>query len=400
MALNVFNAMGIDQDTQKMLFSTIKKTPAMKKLKLQNVGSPKAVTALENIEIDIRLFRTDQTRQKAALTIQSAFRGFSQQKKYKKALEEYNPTKIQAFHDICSKEKDFVMSIATLVSQYIVPMRTSTDRHIKKVYSEMSNTFTSIEKLMEVHQTLLKTLYELPRNSWPELHGLGDVFSYVSPHWKIYGNYVHHVYFAMRSMEENRENNEHFRDFCEKKEETTADLTLLLTRPLNHISGYTSYLKNILDLTPEDLPEHHSLLQAISITTETSKFIGNSMDQAVNLAKISTLRSQVVSTPEVDSLFDDLQQNQTSFISETELEFTEQGSKKVKQGILTLFENSCFATGKSKSQKGRTIKRIYDLKSLTIERVSSTSFSLFEVDEEKSSYNCVIESMFLYHNFI
>ncbi|MCR9066798.1 MAG: RING-HC finger protein, partial [Cytophagales bacterium] len=43
--------------------------------------------------------------------------------------------------------------------------------------------FSSVEKILAVHQTLLKTLYELPRESWPHLNGLGNVFTYISPHW-------------------------------------------------------------------------------------------------------------------------------------------------------------------------------------------------------------------------
>ena len=382
--------MGIDEETQAILYKTMKKTSGMKKLKEQNVCSVSATVALENIEIDIRLLKSDQKKQKSALLIQSAFRSFKAQREYRTSLEQFQSTKINSFHELCEKEKDFVMSLATLVSQYIVPLRVSQDKHLKKVSSDMEDVFSSVEKILAVHQTLLKTLYELPRESWPHLNGLGNVFTYISPHWKIYGTYVHNFKFALHTMEDTLDNNEHFKEFLERKQQLSSDLTMLLSLPLNHIAGYSGHLKNILDTTPEDSPEHYSLLQAISITTETSNFIGNSLAHAENLATIHRLRMQTNSTAESEALFVELEENNSKFIMEANVDFVLSGSKKTHQGCLSVFDSICFVS--SSGHKGRTVKHIYHLETVTIEKTVANGFALFVVDEEKPSYDCIVES--------
>lgn len=393
MTMNLFNAMGLDEETQSTLFHTIKKSSGMKKIKKQNVCSQKALKSLENIQLDIQALKLDQIKQTAALLIQTKFRGYQQRKKYLSTLQNFQKRKIQSYHDLCSKEKDFVMSLATVVSQYIVPLRISSDKHLKKIYNDMHDVFSSTEKILEVHQTLLKTLYELPRSSWPHLNGLGDVFTEISPHWKIYGTYVHNFKFAIKSLEDHIDKNEHFRDFCEKKQQ---NLTVLLSLPLNHISGYDSHLKNILDATCEDTEEHYSLLQAISITSETSNFIKNSLAQAENLAMIHRLRNEIVSNVDSENLFHVLETEHSKFVMEIMVEFhssSSTSSKKQYQGTLFLFDNLYFIT--VHSHKGKMVKHLHFLKELHVEKTSSSSFVLFVIDEDRPSYDNVVESLLL-----
>ena len=272
---HLFDAMGIDQETQWTLQNTMKKSSGAKRLKKKPVCSDFMKASLEMMKVEVIKMYEDQERQKAATVIQSVFRSYRQQKKFKNLSTDFNSSKIDSFHHLCNKEKDFVMSLATLISQYIVPLRVSSDKHLKKINCDLSDLFSNIENILEVHQTILKTLYELPRDSWPSLNGLGNVFTYISPHWKIYGSYVHSFKYSLETIEDLTDNNEHFRDFLEKKSQgLSTDLTMLLSLPLNHISVYGTCLKQILEETPDDTPEHNSLLQAISITTETSNFIG------------------------------------------------------------------------------------------------------------------------------
>lgn len=386
MTLNLFAAMGIDEETQASLLSTIKKSSGMKKLKQNNLCSELAFTALENIQLDIQALKSDQIKQNAALKIQTLFRAYNQRKEYLKTVQSFKKNKIQSYHDLCSKEKDFVMSLATLVSQYIVPLRSSSDKHLKKIANELNDVFLKIEAILEVHRTLLKTLYELPRSSWPHLNGLGDVFTEISPHWKIYGAYVRNFKFVIKSLEFHIDNNEHFHDFCGGK----RNLTMLLSLPLDHISGYDSHLKNILDATCETLPEHYSLLQAISITTETSNFIKNSLAQAENLAMIHRIRSDVILNPDSENLFNILESEHSKFIMEASVEFSSSSSKKQYPGIFFLFDNVYFIIS---LHKGKLVKHLHYLKLLKLEKISANSFTLFEIDEDKPSYDSIVESL-------
>jgi len=390
---NIFNAMELDEETQKNLFSIIKKSSGMKKIKQQNVMSQAGKTAFENIEIDIKLTRIDQKSHTAALLIQSCYRSHLARKKFVSNIAEYQQAKIQSFHDLCTKEKDFVMSLATLVSQYIVPLRTTQDKHLKKTYDNLSDVFESVENILGVHRTLLKTLYELPRESWPHLKGLGQVFTYIAPHWKIYGTYVHKFKFSLCFLEDSLDNNEHLREFVERKQQSSSlDLTMLLSLPLNHISGYSGHLKRIQELTPEDSPEHCSLLQAISITSETANFIGNSLAHAENLATIHRLRGQISVSADAESLFLELEQSNAKFVMEVSVDFIPPGSKKNHQGTLFIFDTICFAI----SQKGNSLKKVYHLKELSVEKnAQGNGFALFIIDEEKPSYNCVIEGIYI-----
>merc|ERR1712000_108623 len=90
-------------------------------------------------------------------------------------------------------------------------------KEIRKMNTELNLIFSNIEEILTIHQKLLKILYELPRSSWPELHGLGDAFSSISSHWNVYGTYVNNYKFAQELVDDCSKSNEHFRSFLEKK---------------------------------------------------------------------------------------------------------------------------------------------------------------------------------------
>jgi len=83
--------------------------------------------SLEMMKVEVIKMYEDQEHQKAATVIQSVFRSYRQQKKFKILSRNFNSSKIDSFQHLCNKEKDFVMSLATLISQYIVPLRVSSD---------------------------------------------------------------------------------------------------------------------------------------------------------------------------------------------------------------------------------------------------------------------------------
>lgn len=391
LASDLFKAMELDESVQQTLFHLINKSPEYQRIKGINLCTQQASEAMKNMEKNLNKLEKDQKKQRAALTIQCTFRSYREQIKLKRGLGEFKKTKIQSYHDLCEKEKDFVMNLATLVSQYIVPLRTSSDKHLKKISLELSAVFSDLEKIMGVHQILLKTLYELPRKSWPDLNGLGNVFTYISPHWKIYGTYVHNYKLANNVIVDAVFKNEHFRDFLERGPRgLSTDLTMLLSLPLNHISKYDTYLKSILEETPIEEPEHNSLLQAISITGETANFIKNTLSQAENMATIRSIKEKLISTSESEELFKELLDTSPTFVREIPVEFCIPSKKKPVRGILFLFDTISFSI--YNSNKGGSLCNVYHLKDTSIEKsLYTNSFNLFMVDEEKSEYNSVIK---------
>ena len=383
--------MGLEEETQTNLIHQIRKNISMKKIKRTLLCPQPIIEKLDSINTDIDDFKVRQSLHKSAVLIQSQFRGYLTRKKYLQDKQSYNANKIVAFHEICEKEKNFVMSLATLISQYIVPLRITQDKHLKKIYAQLSPVFSEIEALLEVHQALLKIIYEIPRNSWPCLEGLGNVFTSISPHWKIYGKYVHNFKLAM-DLIETSVTNEHFREFLDSKlKKINMNLQTFLSLPITHIAGYSGILRKVLDNTSQEQEsERNALEQAIIIAEETSNFIENTLNRAENLSRIKRIRKTFNDSKMTTELFNRLLENNYTYVMDSLVEFSMPPKKKRNSGLLYLFESVCFlCTSKGKET---SVKYIYDLANTTIAPIDTdpNAFALLIIDEERPSYDNIV----------
>ena len=393
-ALDLCEAVDLDEDSQRTIYNALRRAPAMRKLKHKPVCSVLALNRLQRGAEDIQTLQKTQKLQRAAVLIQSAFRSYQAKQALTSSLAEYQQGKIALFYELCDKEKRFVMNLATLVSQYIVPLRVSSDKQLKKISGDLTAVFSNVESILEVHQNLLKALYAVQRDQWPHLRGLGDAFTCISPSLAIYGKYVHNFKFALDTLDECCDQNEHFAEFLERKSATLSlDLTLLLSLPLNHIAGYEHFLKGILEVTPEPDPEHHSLLQAITITTETANFIANALGQAQNIASICKTFKNIATSPQKESLFEELSANHSTLVHhEKSLDLLLPGLKKPTPASLYIFDDIAFAAILG-GHRGDTIRCIWHLSHCSVQLLPAPTIgiSLFIEDEEKPEYDREVE---------
>lgn len=122
------------------------------------------------------------------------------------------------------------------------------------------------------------------------------MFTDFSPYFRVYGSFVNNFKLARDTLFECMGRNEAFTQFLDQKTmELSTDLNMLLSLPLNHIAGYELLLKRIIDATPADDPSVTSLLAAVSISSETTNFIANS------LAKVDSVPPPLLSLPAFSS---------------------------------------------------------------------------------------------------
>jgi len=368
---------------------TITYSQPMINIRNNHMCSERSVTKIEKIAKDIAKFSSYQYCNGAALIIQTAFRAYHARKERTRIKSEWNQTRADAFANLIKREKTYVLNLATVVSQYIMPLHSTSDKQLKQIAGDLKLIFSNLEQIIPVHHTFLESIYKLTEKNWPNLEGLGDLFISISPHWQHYGIYVHNFKFARDILFECINKCEKFSQFLDERTMTlSTDLNMLLSLPLNHIAGYELILKKLLNETEEGSPEHTSLLQAVILTEETSNFIANALGKATNVANIERIKRSVVDLPPKICL--EISKPSSQYKQEKFVEFGVSGTKKLQGGTLFIFQNLIILAVASRGLHYRTS---FDLSTLTVNasETDSRGFSILIIDEEKSAYDNIVE---------
>jgi len=389
-AENLFDAMELDKETKKKMIQTIKASPQMIKRENNHMCTGAAAVKMENIAKDIAKFSSYQYCNGAALQIQTAFRLFRAKKEYARVKREWNQKRMDALASLIKREKTYVFNLATVVSQYVMPLNVTADKQLKQIAGDLKLIFSNLEQILSVHQTFLDEVYALTEKDWPRLEGLGDLFISISPHWKAYGIYIHNFKFSRDLLFECINKCEKFSQFLEERTiQLSTDLNMLLSLPLNHIAGYELILKKLLNETEQGSAENTSLLQAVILTEETSNFIANALGKATNVAQVEGVKRTVMDLPAADCL--EISKPNSQFIKEMNVEFGIPNAKRYTQGQLILFEKIVILVTLSRGAK--QFKHSYNMSALTCKpsETDPRGFSLMIIDEERPAYDNVVE---------
>ena len=351
----------------------------------------RAIRRIESMAKDMAKFTSYQFGNQAALAIQTKVRGYLARKKRTYTREHWNNGRAQAFASLLKREKTYVMNLATVVSQYIMPLNVTTDRALKSISGDLKVIFSNIEHILSVHHTFLDQLGELGDAQWPLLTGLGDLFVDISPHWRAYGVYIHNFQVSRDLLFENINNCERFNQFLDERTmKLNTDLNMLLSLPLNHIGGYELILKKLLAETEEGTKEHSSILQALILTEETSNFIANALGKATNVANIERVKRSVFDLPPAILL--EVSRPSSQYVCEASVEYSIPGVKKVNQGALVVFQKLALLLT-SHGNRGMGFRHQFILGETTL-MASDTypcGFRLLKIDEERPAYDNVVE---------
>jgi hypothetical protein len=141
-----------------------------------------------------------QVLHKAAVKIQALARLWLAKRRLKRMKSVYIPARVEAFQDLLQREKQYVENLSLVVSQYMLPLRNSLDKQLRERGEDYKAVFGNIEQLVQVHQTILRALYELAERHWPSVEGIGDILLNASPHLRVYGPYVNNFKFARDTL--------------------------------------------------------------------------------------------------------------------------------------------------------------------------------------------------------
>lgn len=390
LAENLFDAMNLERETKKSIINNIRNSQGMQKQQNNHMCSERAVIKIEKMAKDIAKFSSYQYANGAALIIQSAFRSFLARKERDRVQQLWNQNRVDALSSLVKREKTYVYNLATVVSQYVMPLQVTTDKQLKQIAGDLKLIFSNLEQILSVHKNFLESLYELTESNWPTLQGLGELFVSISPHWKAYGIYIHNFKFSRDLLFECVTKCEKFSRFLDERTiELSTDLNMLLSLPLNHIAGYKLILEKFLNETEEGSSENTSLLQALILTEETSNFIANALERAANVAHIEKVKRNISDLPAELCL--EISKPASQYVKQIQVEFSIPNAKKMNSGVLILFQKVLILA--VSSHRSLSFKHSYDLSLLTVQSNENDSrgFSLLVIDEERPAYDNIIE---------
>lgn len=383
----LFDAIGFDSREREDLEQALLSTRRMKKLSEgEQLCNPRSVRRLRSMKKVVDEFKAGQHLQQAAVTVQSAYRRLQAKRRTDWIRHSFNAEKITAFHELMHRERSYVMNLATVVSQYIMPLQQSQNKHLRDITPEIKVIFGNIEAILNVHKNLMDALKHEAYVNWPLLSGLGQVFTDFAPYFRVYGSFVNNFKLARDTLFECMGRNEAFTQFLDQKTmELSTDLNMLLSLPLNHISGYELMLKRISDATPADDPSVTSLLAAVSISSETSNFIANSLAKAENIAQLHRVKKSIVdSQVELDRLL--AADSNLSFSNDTTVEVLQ--PKKNLPGLLVELSTHALLAKAATAKGPFKLLCSYPLESTKVqdEPTNPLAVTLYVANEEKSDY--------------
>lgn len=381
--------MDIDRQTRTQLLNTIREDYSMKCLSRKQMCSLDSILSIEDMAKTIAKLTATQYSHQAALIIETAFRRYKAIKTKERIERDWNQNRVDALASLIKREKTYVLNLATVVSQYVMPLRVSSDKQFKDIAGDLKLIFSNLEHILSVHQNFLDSLYTLSETDWPQLRGLGNLFIDISPHWKAYGIYVHNFQLSRDILFECMNKSEKFVQFLDERTLTlSTDLNMLLSLPLNHIAGYELILKKFLNETEEGSDEQSSILQALILTEETSNFIANSLGKSANVAKIENVNRTVLDLPPNITL--EISKPGCEFIKEVKIDFTTPNIKKLYNGSLFLLSHVAILG--QHTNRGCVFKHCYDLEELSVieSDVNPQGFQLLIIDEERPAYDNIV----------
>ena len=401
---NLVNAIGLEENTIARIEDIIISSPSMKYKKANHISSPKELFLMKEVQKDVELFLHFQNLNQQAIIIQKLFRRRRAIRKLAFVKKNYNKSKVSVFQDIVKREKKYILNLATIVSQFIMPLRITNDKQLKELSGELKIIFSNIEEILSIHQMFFNLIRTYSDKYWPQINWFGAMITEVAPHFKVYGTYVNNFKFARDTLTECMFNVK-FSEFIDSKVESIGmDLNMLLSLPLNHMAGYELHIKNLLEAlmvtnNGEEDDDYLSLLSALTLLTETNNSIRNALAKAENIAGVQRVRklfpSDIHSNEIVESYLS--KGGDVEVIKEFMVEIVV--LKKSNPSIVILFNNSCLIGSQfSKSGMSNTYQHKYlyslDVTKLQEDEADPLSFDIFVVNEEKSNYdnNKIVEN--------
>ncbi|XP_041366523.1 rho guanine nucleotide exchange factor 39-like [Gigantopelta aegis] len=145
--------------------------------------------------------------------------------------------------------------------------------------------FSNVEQLLEVNRKLLDLM---------EQTSVGQAFRQIGPFLKLYSTYANGHEQALSVLQEWKQKKPEFSDYIKTQEARpeVQGLTLnaLLITPVQRIPRYKLLLEGLLEHTPKDHHDYHSLHDATSQIADIAMYINDHIRQHENFEKMLNIQ--------------------------------------------------------------------------------------------------------------
>ena len=242
---------------------------------------------------DTHRFMQEQKKLDLLITLQKTVRCWLVRKKYralsKKGERERIVQQNAKFSELIRTEKQFIESVDVLIKSYVIPLR-----HADVIQPhECAYLFSNIETVFIEHKRLCERL-EFARRNYPFLDNIGKIFLDIKSLLNAISVYVGHFKTSLNELRRIGEENPKFLQFINNVEqETDTELATALMLPVNRISQYEFYLRELADTIPHGTPEREDCENAFAAMAQSSVLVQQSLVESGNVASILKIQRKL-----------------------------------------------------------------------------------------------------------
>ncbi|ODN96383.1 hypothetical protein L198_04097 [Cryptococcus wingfieldii CBS 7118] len=205
--------------------------------------------------------------------------------------------------EMCETEKGFVDSMKMVLRLFASPLKMPQGRWIEGIPQKATELFDYLQTIVHVHAALVKSQKDITKD------GVIDVTAFISDFKPWLSRLSVHEPFLLEFEEVIRLIDTHAKDansvFGEfLRMHTGAEvlgsmtLTSMLLKPIQRLTKYHLFLKNLLDATPYPHPAHYSLVSLLQVTEATVTKVQASKAREEDLESLKILASSVHGLPD------------------------------------------------------------------------------------------------------
>eukprot|EP01112_Ceratiomyxa_fruticulosa_P009029 TRINITY_DN234_c0_g3_i1.p1 TRINITY_DN234_c0_g3~~TRINITY_DN234_c0_g3_i1.p1 ORF type:complete len:784 (+),score=187.98 TRINITY_DN234_c0_g3_i1:333-2684(+) len=235
-------------------------------------------------------------KEKAAIKIQSAARGWFARIKYRKLVRGYAYREHVA-QEILSTEKTYISSLTWVKNNVLTPLRNAIDSHTPIIEdNELRVIFSNLEIILSYNQILLEQL-ESRVGNWTPHQLLGDIFLQIASYLKIYSQYCSNYNDALKTLLDCKKQPKFakFLDDLKKKNESLllTGLEDYLIRPVQRIPRYNLLLLDLVKHTTPDHPDYANLANAEKKVKSVAEHMNEKKREFENIMKVTEIQETI-----------------------------------------------------------------------------------------------------------
>eukprot|EP01094_Clydonella_sp_ATCC50884_P004751 TRINITY_DN1376_c0_g1_i1.p2 TRINITY_DN1376_c0_g1~~TRINITY_DN1376_c0_g1_i1.p2 ORF type:complete len:756 (-),score=308.87 TRINITY_DN1376_c0_g1_i1:484-2697(-) len=190
--------------------------------------------------------------------------------------------------EMLSTEESYVQCLVVLVEKYMKPLlaMAGTEALPRQSPEEVRRIFANVEALIPVNQHLMRAINARVKQ-WSDVQLIGDVYLKMAPYFKIYNEYSN-LYESNGDLLAKLKADPMFSQQIERIQNTLPEVVgfeSLLIMPVQRIPRYTLLIRDLLEKTPQNHPDHNNLADAGAEFDNVMQYLDKNISENENMKK-------------------------------------------------------------------------------------------------------------------